>query len=171
MGGMAGVVDWACEDIAMNDSTGFVKLGEHSFRVKRAVLSRISGEKSDYCWNIEIECGLDTTEIPEDGDEPPWYVGTEPSLYAQILPLRASHPDELIGREFSFPQTPDDDPADWPEGIGWPFFVLYAWEHDLVYPSRVMFLEGDGGRYRVRILSEHACGPTPIVVEAWLAFE
>lgn len=149
----------------------YLRIGEFSFPVKRAVLSRLSDSGSDYCWNVEIECDGDASEVSEDDSDPPWYVGTEPSLYAQMLPLRVSHPDELIGREYSFPQTPDDNPADWPEGLGWPFFVLYAWEHDLVYPSRIAFLERQQGRYRVRIESSHVCGPTSIRVEAWLTFE
>src|SRR5688572_1503031 len=90
---------------------------------------------TDYAWGIEIHCDEssqlavqawlgDRAERPLD-----WLAGVEPYLYAQMLPLCAASPDELVGREYAFPQSPNDATPDWPGNIGWPFFCLYLHEH------------------------------------------
>jgi hypothetical protein len=98
-------------------------------------------------WCIEIHCGespqLDDCNWPDEREEQEldWLASAVPSLYAQMLPLPADSPDELVGRTFSFAQSPNDEPADWDRGVGWLFFGVYLFEHDLVDPATVAFTE------------------------------
>ena len=133
-------------------------------------------DTTDYRWGIEINCGespqLDYQNWPDDREEQPldWLAGFEPYLYAQMLPLRVTSPEELIGRAYSFPQSPDDDPPDWPRGIGWPFFCLYLMEHYWAHPMRVAFTERRGRKYRVEIAGGYPDGGVvyDLRVAAWL---
>src|SRR5262249_52549534 len=103
-------------------------------------------------------------------DELDWLAGAEPSLYAQMLPLQANSPDDLVGQAFSFTQSPDDEPAEWDRGVGWLFFCLYLFEHDLVYPTTVSFNERRDQRYRVHVTGSYRVDQMvyDLRVEAWL---
>jgi hypothetical protein len=146
------------------------------FPVRSATLSRNRDDSGERSWCIEINCEespqLDYRNWPDDRDEGEldWLAGAEPYLYAQMLPLPADSPDELVGRTYSFPQTPDDEPADWDRGVGWLFFCLYLFEHDLAYPVTVSFTERWGKRYRVKIAGFYPCGEARynLRAEAWL---
>lgn len=151
-------------------------LNSIGFPVRSGTLSHNRGGGGVRSWCIEVHCGespqLDYRHWPADReeDELDWLAGTEPSLYAQMLPLPADSPDELVGRTFSFPQSPDDEPADWDRGVGWLFFCLYLFEHDLVYPTTVTFAERRDQRYRVQIVGSYRVGERhyDLRVEAWL---
>src|SRR3712207_8415003 len=58
-------------------------------------------------WCIEIHCGespqLDYRNWPDDKeeDELDWLASAEPCLYAQMLPVPADAPDELVGRTYA----------------------------------------------------------------------
>lgn len=166
----------AAEDASAVDH---LHLNTIAFPVLRGELYRARDASDDYRWGIEVHCGesphLDYRSWPDDRDEGPldWLAGSEPYLYAQMLPLRVTSPDELIGRAYSFPQSPDDEPADWPRGIGWPFFCLYLMEHDLAHPMRVAFTERRGGQYRVEIAGGYPSGGLvhDLRVEAWLDWQ
>ncbi len=146
------------------------------FPISRGTLSRFRDELKVWCWEIEIYCEespqLDYRDWSDERErqEMDWLAGTEPYLYAQMLPLPAESPDELIGRTFSFPQSPDDDPAEWDRGVGWQFFGLYTWEHDLIYPTTVTFIERREKRYRVKIEGSYPANNTQyaLQVETWL---
>jgi hypothetical protein len=150
-------------------------LNSVGFPVRNGTLSRNRDESGVWSWSIEIHCGeaphLDYQNWPDDKEEHEldWLAGTEPSLYAQMLPLPADSPDELVGRTFSFPQSPDD-PADWDRGVGWLFFCLYTWEHDLVFPTTVTFTQRREQQYRVKIAGCYPANRTQheLRVEAWL---
>jgi hypothetical protein len=142
------------------------------FPVLRGSLSRLRDQSSDYCWCIEIHCGA-SAEAGEGEESALGYVlGAEPYLYAQLLPLRVRSPEEVVGRRYSFPQSPEDDPADW-EPDQWPFFCLYLWEHDYVYPVVLTFTAKRDGQYRVEIEGKYpvdgAC--YDLRVQAWLDWE
>ncbi len=87
-----------------------------------------------------------------------------------MLPLPAYTPNELVGQTYSFPQTPTDEPADWDRGVGWLFFVLYLWEHDLVYPMTVSFTERQGAMYRMSTIGHYPQDQDSLDlrVETWL---
>jgi hypothetical protein len=147
------------------------------FPVVAGTLSRNGPESAlPGSWSIEIHCGespqMDYRNWPDDRkeEELDWLASAEPCLYAQTLPLPADSPDELVGRTYSFPQSPDDTPADWDRGVGWLFFVLYLFQHDLVFPTTVSFTESREQRYRVKIASFRPIGETQyeLTVEAWL---
>lgn len=127
-----------------------LRLDSITFPVTSASIKRIP-DIGEYCWCIDVNCGsspeLNDEEWPEDREEQEldWVAGSEPYLYAQLLPLRVESPKDLAGRSYSFPQTPGDDPADW-EPDQWPFFCLYLMEHDYVYPAVVKFSEDRNGR-------------------------
>jgi hypothetical protein len=154
-------------------------LNTMAFPVRRGELYRGRDNSTDYRWCIEIGCDespqLDYRHWSDDREEGPldWLAGTEPYLYAQMLPLRVESPDELIGREFRFPQSPDDDPLDWPSGIGWPFFVLYLFEHCWAHPIRLTFTDKRDCQYRVvlagKYLDSRVC--YDLRVEAWLDWQ
>ena len=101
-----------------------------------------------------------------------WLEGAEPYLYAQMLPLEVAGPEELIGRRYTFPQSPDDDPPDWEAARQWPFFCLYTCEHDYAYPMTIAFLAKRDQHYRVEI-----SGKVPLHkefdlrVKTWLRWE
>ncbi|MFO0959547.1 MAG: hypothetical protein U0800_19285 [Isosphaeraceae bacterium] len=151
-------------------------LNSVGFPIRKGTLSRNRDDSVVRGWCIEIQCEespqLDSRDWPDDReeDELDWMAGTEPLLYATMLPIPADSPDELVGRTFSFPQAPNDVPADWDRCEGWLFFCLYLWEHDLVYPTTVAFTERDGRRYRVKIDSSYPVGPghDNLRAEAWL---
>lgn len=154
-------------------------LNSVGFPVLSGTLSRNRGEDAPgvRSWCIEIYCGespqLDYRNWPDDReeDELDWLAGAEPYLCAQKLPLPPDSPDELLGQSFSFPQSPDDEPADWDRGVGWIFFCLYLFEHDLVYPMTVTFTERRDQLYRVKIAGSYSqVGKEPydLCVEAWL---
>lgn len=90
-----------------------------------------------------------------------------------MLPLQVESPEELVGRVYSFPQSPDDEPPDWPSGIGWPFFCLYLMEHDLAHPMRVSFTERRGRQYRIEIAGRYPSGGVvhDLRVAAWLDWQ
>ncbi len=146
------------------------------FPVRNGTLSRNRDEPGVHSWCIEIQCDespqLDYRNWPDDRkeEELDWLASTEPYLYAQMLPLPADSPGELVGRTFAFPQSPDDKPANWDRGVGWLFFCLYLWEHDLVYPATVTFTERRGEQYRVRVTSSYPVtgGQYDLQVDAWL---
>lgn len=153
----------------------YLRLNNLSFPVCSGSLSR-SPDIGHYCWAIEIRCGPSSES--QNGDrsqheQSDHLIGTEPILYAQMLPLRVSIPTDLVGRKYAFPQTPQDDPPGWPEGIGWPFFTLYTLEHDHAYPIDMTITERDGDRYRVEIVGEHTdSGVTYVLrLNAWLAWQ
>jgi hypothetical protein len=89
-----------------------------------------------------------------------------------MLPLRVQSPDELVGRSYSFPESPFDDPATWDCGQ-WPFFCLYIMEHDYLFPVTIHFKEKQDGRYRLHILGKYPCDGKEydIEVETWLIWE
>jgi hypothetical protein len=146
------------------------------FPVLRGELSGGSDKTTDYRWSIEINCGespqLDFRNWSDDRQEQPldWLAGLEPYLYAQMLPLRVASPTELVGRTYSFPQSPDDESPDWPHGIGWPFFCLYLMEHVWAHPIQVTFTKRKGRKYRVEIIGGYFnCGVAyDLRVAAWL---
>jgi hypothetical protein len=153
-----------------------LSLNSVDFPVRSGTLSRNRGEPGVRSWCIEIHCGespqLDYRNWPDGREEQEldWLASAEPSLYAQMLPLPADSPDELVGRTFSFPQSPDDEPADWDRGVGWLFFCVYLFEHDLVYPTTVAFTERQEQRYRVKIAGSYPVGQGhyDLRAEAWL---
>jgi hypothetical protein len=156
-----------------------LQLNTIAFPVLRGELLRGRDALDEYCWGIGVYCGespqLDYRSWPDDRDEGPldWLAGSEPYLYAQMLPLRVASLDELVGRAYSFPQSPDEEPTDWPSGIGWPFFCLYLTEHELVHPMRVAFTERRGGQFRVEIAGRYPSGGVvhDLRVEAWLEWQ
>ena len=122
----------------------------------------------DSLWGVAL---LDYRNWPDRAEgELDWLASAEPSLYTQMLPLPADAPDELVGRTYSFPQSPDDEPADWDRGVGWLFFCLYLFEHDLVYPTTVTFTAQREQQYRVIIAGSYPVGDGhyDLRVEAWL---
>jgi hypothetical protein len=151
-------------------------LNSVGFPVQSGTLSRNRDGPGVRSWCIEIRCGespqLDYREWSDEReeDELDWLASVEPFLYAQMLPLSADSPDELVGRTFSFPQSPNDEPADWDRGVGWLFFCVYVFENDLVYPSTLTFTERRGQRYRVKFSGSYPVGEGhyDLRVEAWL---
>lgn len=151
-------------------------LNSIGFPVRSGTLSCNRAELGVRSWCIEIHCGespqLNYLDWPDDREEEEldWLASAEPYLYAQMLPLPVDLPDELVGRTFSFPQSPDDESADWDRGVGWLFFCVYLFEHDLVYPTTVTFIERQGQRYRVKITGSYPVGQGhyDLQTEAWL---
>lgn len=135
----------------------FLYLDSIAFPVRSGKLYPGRDASEEFRWGIEIFCEeapqLDFRNWHDDREEQPsdWLAGSEPFLYAQLLPLRISSPEQLIGRSYSFSQTPDDESPDWPEGIGWPFFSLYLFEHLWAYPIRIAFTEKRNTQYQVEI--------------------
>ena len=157
-------------------------IGDYAFPIREGSLSKRKDEPGEYCWCIEVYCeGCEQLERrlqrrlkdeDSEDEELHWLTGAEPYLYAQSLPLRVKTAEELIGRTYDFPWSPDDDP---PPGYsdGWPFFCLYTWEHDLAYPMRIAFLTKQGGRYRVQIDGKYTMGEEcyDLKAQAWLDWE
>jgi hypothetical protein len=150
----------------------FLHLDRLAFPVLRGSLSRLRDESSDFCWCVEVHCGEAAEQEEGQESELDYVLGAEPYLYAQLLPLRAESPDELIGRRYSFPQSPEDDPADW-EPDQWPFFCLYLWEHDYVHPAALGFTGRRGRQYRVEIEGKYPVDGMchDLRVQAWLDWE
>src|SRR4051812_17491818 len=97
-------------------------LNSIGFPVRTSTLSRNRSEPNVRSWCIEIQFGeseqLDYRTWPDDREEGEldWLASSEPYLYAQMLPLPVDSPEELVGRTYSFPQSPNDEPADWDRG-------------------------------------------------------
>src|SRR5262249_31486158 len=127
-------------------------------------------------WCIEIHCGesqqLDYRSWSDDKDEGEldWLASAEPTLYAQMLPLPVDSPDELVGQTYSFPQSPDDEPADWERAVAWLFCRLYMFGRGRACPRTVTFTERQEQRYRVKIGGCYAIDERQyeLRVEAWL---
>jgi hypothetical protein len=157
----------------------FLHLHTDAFPVQRGTLSCLRDEPSDYRWCLEIHSGPSTQQDdPNRSDdteevEMAWLAGAEPYLYAQLLPLRVDSPDDLIGRRYTFPQSPEDDPPDWEEAEQWPFFCLYTSEHDYVHPVSLTFTARREGQYRVEIEGRLPIDDTcyDLRVRAWLDWE
>jgi hypothetical protein len=151
-------------------------LNNIAFPVRRGSLCRGREELGDYCWEIEVYCDespqLDYRNWTDDREEGPddWLAGAGLLLCAQRLPLRVSSPDELIGRTYLFPPTLDDDAADWPTDLGWPFFFLYVWEGYATSQMRVVFLGKRDHQYRVEITGGYG-GNYELRVAAWLDWQ
>lgn len=145
----------------------FLYIDNLAFPVQRATISELRNGEGDYRWCIEIHCGV--TKNPNDEH---WLAGTEPYLYAQLLPLRVSSPEELVGRTYYFPQSPDDEPPTWESGQ-WPFFCAYLHEHEYLYPVKISFDEHRDNRYRILFEGKYPCGDESheIKVQTWLVWE
>ncbi|MCI0458932.1 MAG: hypothetical protein L0Z62_18395 [Gemmataceae bacterium] len=146
------------------------------FPVQRGTLSRGREELGDYCWEIEIYCDespqLDYWNWPDDRPWGPddWLAGTGLLLAAQRLPLRVQSPDELIGRDYLFPPTPEDDPTEWSNDPCWPYFFLYVWEGYPTEQLRVAFTGKQDRQYRVEITGTYDSGEViyELRAQAWL---
>jgi hypothetical protein len=149
------------------------------FPVKNGTLYRGGQELGDYCWEIAIYCDespqLDYRHWSEDREWGPddWLAGTALLLSAQGLPLRVHSPDELIGREFVFPPTPEPEPPDWDASLGWPFFFLYVHEGFPTSQMRVAFTAKRDGQCRVEIVGGYPEGSVvyELRVQAWLDWQ
>jgi hypothetical protein len=154
-------------------------LNNVGFPVRKGVLYRGGQELGDYCWEIEIYCDeapqLDYRNWPDDREEgqDDWLAGTEVLLSAQMLPLRVQSPDELIGREYLFPPTPEGETSEGPAGRGWPYFFFYAWEGAPTDQLRVAFTGKRGHQYRVEIEGGYPNGTVAykLQVRAWLDWQ
>lgn len=151
-------------------------LNSLGFPIRSGTLSRKRDGLDVRSWCIEVHCKespqLDYRNWADDREEEEsdWLAGAEPYLYAQMLPLPVDSPDELVGRTFSFPQSPNDEQADWNRGEGWLFFCLYVLEHDPVHPTTVDFTARQEQRYRVKIAGSYPIGQGhyDLRAEAWL---
>jgi hypothetical protein len=149
------------------------------FPVRKGTLYRGAQELGDYCWEIEIYCDespqLDYRNRPDDRECGPddWLAGTGVLLSAQMLPLRVQSPDELLGRAYVFPPTPEGDDPDRPAGHGWPYFFLYVWEGVPTAQLRVAFTAKRGRQYRVEIAGGYPEGGVTydLRVQAWLDWQ
>jgi hypothetical protein len=157
----------------------YLFLNAIAFPVRRGVLYRGRKDLGDYCWEVEVYCGespqLDYRNWPDDRAETvdDLLAGAEPLLSAQRLPLRAESPDELIGREYQFPPTPEPDSPDWDTALGWPFFSLYVWEWCPTEQVRVAFTGKRHGQYRVEIQGGYFNSGVSYAlrVQAWLEWQ
>jgi hypothetical protein len=151
-----------------------------AFPVERGVLHRGWEELGDYRWELEVYCGEspqlnyrnwadDRAETADD-----LLAGASPLLSAQRLPLRVQSPDELVGREYLFPPTPEPDPSDWRDADPcWPYFFLYIWEGCPTEQLRVAFTAKRGRQYRVEIAGGYSNSGVSysLRVEAWLDWQ
>jgi hypothetical protein len=155
----------------------YLYINSIAFPIRNGTFRIGKDSSSEYDWGIEINCEESPhfRDWSEEREEEPtdWLAGTEPYLYAQMLPLRVKSVDDLVGQVFTFPQTPDDELPDWPEGIGWPFFVLYLFEHDLVYPMQLAFIQKKKGQFRVEITGKYPQGDLSydLRIQAWLDWQ
>jgi hypothetical protein len=151
-----------------------------TFPVVRGVLYRGREELGDYRWELEVSCGessqLDYRNWPDDrvktADD--LLAGASPLLSSQRLPLRVRSPDELVGREYLFPPTPEPDPSEWRDANPvWPYFFLYIWEGCPTEQLRVAFTGKRGRQYRVEIAGEYANSGVSYAlrVQAWLDWQ
>jgi hypothetical protein len=149
-----------------------LRLDTLTFPVLRSSLSKLPKESSDYCWSIEIYCGASAGLEEQEESDLDYVLGAESCLYAQMLPLRVISPDDLVGRKYSFEQSPDGSRGDW-EADQWPFFCLYLWEHDYIYPTTLAFVAVEGRRYRVEIEAKYPVDGKcyALRVGAWLEWE
>ncbi|OWK38086.1 hypothetical protein [Fimbriiglobus ruber] len=167
----------ACSMTEDAPQVDYLFLNTIAFPVRRGVLSRGREELGDYSWELEVYCGespqLDYQNWPDDRPETidDLLVGAEPLLSAQRLPLRVRSPDELIGREYLFPPTPEPDLLD---GVtAWPFFFLYVWEGCATSQMQVTFTGKQDGRYRVEISGEYFNSGVSYAlrVQVWLEWQ
>lgn len=151
-----------------------------AFPVKRGVLHLGREELGKYRWGLEIYCGespdLDYHNWPNDRVETAddVWAGASPLLSAQRLPLGVRTPDELIGREYLFPPTPEPDPSDWQAADPcWPFFFLSIWESCPTDPLRVAFTAKQDSQYRVEIKGAYSDSGVKYLlrVHAWLDWQ
>jgi len=151
-----------------------------AFPVERGVLYRGREELGDYCWEVEVYCGespqLDYRNWPDDRVETAddLLAGASPLLSAQRLPLRVQSPDELVGREYLFPPTPEPDPSEWQAADPcWPYFFLYIWEGCPTEQLRVAFTAKRGRQYRVEITGGYSNSGVSysLRVQAWLDWQ
>jgi hypothetical protein len=142
-----------------------------AFPVRRGVLFRGRKDLGDYCWELEVYCAESPQFTDQESDN--LLVGAEPLLSAQRLPLRVESPDELIGREYLFPPTPEPDPPDWDSARGWPFFFLYVWEGCPTEQLRVAFTAKRDRQYRVEIEGRYINSGVSYAlwVQAWLQWQ
>jgi len=151
-----------------------------AFPVERGLLYRGREELGDYRWEVEVYCGespqLDYRNWPDDRVETPddFLAGTAVMLGAQRLPLRVQSPDELVGREYLFPPTPEPDPSEWEAAdLCWPYFFLYVWEGCPTEQLRVAFTAKRGRQYRVEITGGYSNSGVSYTlrVQAWLDWQ
>jgi hypothetical protein len=157
----------------MTGGLGFLMLGKYQVPVRKAVLAESRDGEGDYRWSIEVNADeLPLPKDDEEADEGPWFLGAEPYLYAQMLPLRVKSWEELAGRRFEFSDSPHDDPPCW-ECSQWPFFCIHTWEHDYVHPVSLRFLGLDKDRVQVVIDGRYPCGgeTARLLVISWLTYE
>jgi hypothetical protein len=76
----------------------------------------------------------------------------------------------LIGRDYLFPPTPEEDPAEWSNDPCWPYFFLYVWEGYPTEQLRVAFTGKRDRQYRVEITGGYDSGEViyELRVQAWL---
>jgi hypothetical protein len=150
-----------------------------AFPVVRGVLYRGREDLGDYRWEVEIYCGespqLDYHSWPANRTETAddLLAGASPLLSAQRLPLRVQSPDELVGREYLFPPTPEPDPSEWCDADQcWPYFFLYIWEGYPTEQLRVAFTERRDQQYRVEIAGRYTTSVSySLRVQAWLDWQ
>ncbi|MBY0458574.1 MAG: hypothetical protein K2V38_14640 [Gemmataceae bacterium] len=151
-----------------------------AFPVERGVLYRGREELGDYCWELEINCGespqLDFRNWADDREETAddLLAGTPLLLSAQRLPLRVQSPEELVGREYLFPPTPEPDPSEWQDANPvWPYFFLYVWEGCPTEQLRVAFTGQRGRQSRVEIAGGYSNSGVSYTlrVQAWLDWQ
>ena len=151
-----------------------------AFPVERGTLDCGREGAGDYRWEVEVYCGesphLDPRNWPDDRAETAddWLAGTPLLLSAQGLPLRVRSPDELVGREYLFPPTPEPDPSEWREADPCrPYFFLCAWEGCPTEQLRVAFAARRGRQYRVGIAGGYSPGggSYSLRVQAWLDWQ
>lgn len=155
-------------------------LNTFAFPVERGVLSQGRRELGEYRWELEVYCGespqLDYHNWPDDRVETTddLLAGTSPLLSAQRLPLRVQSPDELLGREYLFPPTPEPDPSEWREANPvWPYFFLYLWEGCPTDQLKVLFTDKRDRQYRVEIEGMYSNSGVSYAlrVQAWLDWQ
>jgi hypothetical protein len=151
----------------------YLFLNTIAFPVRRGVLSRGRKDLGDYCWELEVYCGESPQFADREEEADDLLAGAEPLLSAQCLPLRVQAPDELIGREYLFPPTPEPDPPDWDTALGWPFFFLYVWEGYPTEQLRVAFTGKRDRQYRVEIEGGYVNSGVSYAlrVQAWLEWQ
>jgi hypothetical protein len=151
----------------------YLFLNTIAFPVRRGLLFRGREELGDYCWELEVYCDESPQLIDSPVGTDDLLAGAEPLLSAQGLPLRVRSPDELIGREYLFPPTPEPDPSEYGPSLGWPYFFLYIWEGCPTEPLRVAFTGKRDGLYRVQIEGRYVNSDVSyaLQVQAWLEWQ
>lgn len=158
----------------------YLFLNTIAFPVVRGVLHRGREGLDNSGWEVEIYCGespqFDYRNWPDDRAETAddVFAGVSPLLSAQRLPLRVRSPDELVGREYLFPPTPEPDPSEWQEASPvWPHFFLYVWEGCPTEQRRVAFTAKRDRQYRVEIAGGYSNSGVSysLRVQAWLDWQ